>query len=507
MSKATSDNNKRIAKNTVLLYFRLFFNIIIQLYTVPIILQILGASDYGLYNVVGGITALFAFIGGSMTSGVQRFFSFALGEGDNVKVKNVFDTTITIFVCFSLIALLLFEVFGTWFLNTQMVIPEGRLSAANWIFQFSIFSFIVALITIPYNSVVIAHEKMNFYAYVSISVSLLKLFSIILLPYFQYDYLIIYGILVLLVQVLERFSYQYYCNRTFVECKHFKFRIDKELGRDILTYSGFNLIGSIAVILRKQGLNIVMNLFFGTILNAAHSIAMHINGVLEQFIGNLYMASRPQITKYYAAGEIDEMWKLTYRTCLLSYYLLMIIGIVAFIEMPTVLDLWLNGYPKYTVAIARIFIICLLLETTINQLSGVFQAYNKIKKWQLYASSILLLNVPIAYAILKLDDSNALYPYYIQIVFSLIYTISVLVVARKEINLNFSYYVINIIGREIVISLLTGGVVSCFVHFFAESIARIILTILLTTIISILFVILLGLRVEDRTYLKKKLKN
>ena len=494
----TTANNKRIAKNTIIMYFRLFFNIFIQLYTVPIVLRTLGVSDYGLYNVVCGITAMFTFIGGSMASGVQRFFSFAIGKNDGVKLKNTFDTTICIFICMAVVAFILFEIVGLWFLNSQMVVEEGRLAAANWIYQFSIVSFLIALITIPYNGVVIAHERMDFFAYVSIGSSVLKLIAIIILPYILYDYLIVYGLLILIVQLLERLAYQLFCNLNYMECRHISFKFDRDLGTQLLTYSGFNLIGSIATILRKQGLNIVVNLFFGTIVNAAHSIAIHINGILEQFIGNLYVTSRPQITKYYAERRLDDMWNLTYRTSLLAYYLLMLIGVVAFVEAPTILTIWLDDYPDYTIGITRIFIVSMMIETMINQLSGVFQAYNRIKKWQLYASSILMLNVPVAYLLLKVDNSNVLSPYYIQLFFSLIYVFLVLIIARREVHLSVAYYLKNVIGREIIVTIGVCTILYVIIEHIEPSFLRVFITSIATLTVSSLLILTIGFNKSDR---------
>lgn len=500
-------NNKRIAKNTIIMYFRLFFNIFIQLYTVPIVLRTLGVSDYGLYNVVCGITAMFTFIGGSMASGVQRFFSFAIGKNDEVKLKNTFDTTIYIFICMAVVAFVLFEIIGLWFLNSQMVVEDGRLAAANWIYQFSIVSFLIALITIPYNGVVIAHERMDFFAYVSIGSSVLKLIAIIILPYILYDYLIVYGLLILIVQLLERLAYQLFCNLNYMECRQISFKFDRDLGKQLLTYSGFNLIGSIATILRKQGLNIVVNLFFGTIVNAAHSIALHINGILEQFIGNLYVTSRPQITKYYAERRLDDMWNLTYRTSLLAYYLLMLIGVVAFVEAPTILTIWLDDYPDYTIGITRIFIVSMMIETMINQLSGVFQAYNRIKKWQLYASSILMLNVPVAYILLKVDNSNVLSPYYIQLLFSLIYVFLVLNIARREVHLSVPYYLKNVIGREIIVTIGVCTILYVIIEHIEPSFLRVFITSIATLTVSSLLILTIGFNKSDRLIIIDMIKS
>ena len=507
--QSNTENNKRIAKNTFVLYIRLILTIIIQLYTIPVILRVLGAEGYGLYNVVTGITALFTFLGGSMASGIQRFYSYAIGQNDQEKLKSIFQTTISIFVLIAVIAFLLFEIFGTWFVNYKMIISPQRLWCANWLFQFSIISFIVALITIPYNGIVIAREKMDFYAWISIGSSLLKLLSVFLLQIISYDHLLVYGLLILFIQIIERMAYQTFCTRKFVECSSFKFKLDKKLSLELLAYSGFNIIGLFASILRKQGLNLVMNLFFGTLLNAAHALAIQVNGIVEQFVNNIYTASRPQITKYYAEGNIENMWNLTFRTSLLAYYLFMMIGIISIIEMPTILGLWLHNIPTYTVNIARVFIIFSLMETTINQLSAVFQAYNRIKKWQIYASSVLLFNVPVAYIILKICNTNAMLPYYVQMLFSVIYIIAILMVAKTVINLNLKKYLKHIMLREFLVTILVYVAVTCLTNRIEPSLIRVLFTLVFTIITTISIVLVIGLDNVDRkivvNFIKKKI--
>nr|WP_320039541.1 hypothetical protein [uncultured Bacteroides sp.] len=500
-------NNKRIAKNTVALYCRMFLTIALQLYAVPIVLRTLGVDDYGLYSVIGGFTALFSFVGSSMASGAQRFFAFAIGEGNKDKMVSLFNTTLTIYNVMSLATIFIFEVIGIWFIEYKMQIPEGRTLAAHIVFQFSIISFIIGLISVPYNAVVIAHEKMDIFAYISIGSSLLKLLSVISLQFIGYDHLITYALLMLLVSIIERVFYQVYCHLKFEECKQYKWTFDGELGKNMLTYSGFNMIGAIAMVLRRQGLNILMNLFFGTLLNAAHAIASQISGIVEQFVSNLYVASRPQITKYYASGQIQQMWTLTFRSSVLAYYLVMMVAIAAIIEMPSVLNIWLTEVPQYTVNISRLFLVCLLMETATNQLIGVFQAMNQIKWYQIFSSSVLLLNVPVAYVILKFNSEDPLIPYYIQAIFSFFYVVSLLIVSKKVSGLNIKTFLSNVLFREILVTCIVMTSSYYFARMFSPSLIRIFATTIMVVVLSICSILVIGVDKNDRKILITMIKN
>lgn len=503
----SQENNKRIAKNTILLYFRMFLTIGLQLYMVPVVLRLLGVDDYGLYSVIGGITALFAFVGSSMASGAQRFFAYSIAQKNHEQLIRLFNTTLTIYVLLAIFTFAIFEIGGIWFIENRMQIPIERLSAAHWVFQFSVVTFLVALIAIPYNAVVIAHEQMCIYAYVSIASSLLKLLSVLVLQFLATDYLIGYAGLMMFVQLVERLVYQIYCKRHFEECRHWSWCFDKEVGIKLLIYSGFNMIGSFAMVLRRQGLNIVMNLFFGTLLNAAHAIAIQINSVLEQFISNLYMASRPQITKYYATNEIELMWQLVFRSSLLAYFLVMILGVIAVIEMPTVLSLWLHEVPLYSINITRLFILCLLIETTTNQLIAVFQAQNKIKYYQIFSSTILLLNVPIAYLILRSSSADALIPYYIQVAFSCLYSFSLVIVSVKVSRLEIKEFIVNTLLKEIIITIIVFTTTYFAVKQLNESLFRVCFTTIITSIISFISIWFIALNKVEKEMIKNIINN
>lgn len=502
----TTENNKRIAKNTLLLYVRMFLLIFVQLYTVPIILKTLGVEDYGIYNVVGGVVTMFSFIGGSLASGSQRFIAFEIGRKNKKKLKEVFNTTITIYLVLALIALVLLEIGGYWFLNSRMNIPDNRMYAANWVFQLSIISFIINLISIPYNAVVIAHERMSIYAYVSILECVLKLAAAILLQYILFDHLIMYAILICSVSIIIRIRKKIYCIRNFEECQKYQFTWDSNKGKELLSYSGWNMIGAVALISRQQGLNIVINLFFGPLLNAAHSISQQINGVLTQFINNVYMSTRPQITKLYANNETEEMWSLVFHSSKLAFYLLMILSIPLILELDKILEIWLHNVPPYTVIIGRLMILSILIETLANQIISAYQAANKIKRYQIYSSTIILLNIPISYIFLRFQPTNPIIPYSISILLSILYVISIIWNAHKELKMNINKYIQSILVKIVIVYGITILFAWLSIQPIPSSFFRIIYTCCITLLISFLIIWLIGLDKSEKYFVNNIIK-
>ena len=449
---------------------------------------------------------MFSFIGGSLASGSQRFIAFEIGRRDKENLKRVFDTTVTIFLFLAVITGILLEIVGSWFLNTQMNIPAERMYAANWVLQLSIITFILNLISIPYNAAVIAHEKMSLYAYISIWECVMKLVSAIALQYILSDKLIIYAVFICGITISVRIIYQVYCKRNFPECRHYHFLIKSYQWKSLLSYSGWNMIGSVALISRQQGVNIVVNLFFGPLLNAAHSLAQQINGVITQFVNNIYIASRPQIIKLYAAEQVDEMWELVFRSSKLAFYLLLLPSIPALIEMDIILKWWLHEIPDYTVTISRLMMLSVLIETLVNQVIGVFQAANKIKRYQLYSSSIIILNVPLSYALLKAFPTQPLIPYIVSITLSLFYVLSILWQAYIEIGLNLATYLKQVLVKCILVAIIGVGVVLVCVFHVELSLLRVFITILLS-IISFSFLIwAIGLDNGEKEFFKDILK-
>lgn len=365
-----------MAKNTLLMYIRMLVLMVVQLYSVPIVLQALGVEDYGIYNVVGGFVAIFTFINGSLVSGCQRFMAYAIGQKDDTSLKQVFDTSIFVFTTLALLLLILIEVIGVWFLNTRMNIPEERITAANWVLQFSILSLVFSICYTPFHASVIAHEKMSVFAYTSIFEGFYKLGVAICLPLVLVDKMIVYSILIFSSSLLVGCIYFFYSKRHFEESKKLNLRLDKQYLKDITAYAGWNVVGSIAMMLRNHGLNIVLNMFFNPVMNAAHTIASHLNGMFNQFASNIYIATRPQIVKKFASKDYDDMWNITYRSSRYAFYLMTFLAVPSLIELDYILNLWLHSVPDYTISFTRMMVISLMIETMTNQLIGVFQAEN-----------------------------------------------------------------------------------------------------------------------------------
>lgn len=401
MSNQTSDNNKRIAKNTLLLYFRMLFMMAVSLFTSRVVLNTLGVEDYGIYNVVGGIVAMFGFINGSMSSATQRYITFALGKGDKNRLQTVFSTTLQIHTLIAGVIVLLGETVGLWFLYNKMQIPADRMDAAFWVLQCSIVDAIFMIISVPYNADIVAHEKMSAFAYISIFEVVLKLAIVYILLIFSFDKLVLYAFLLLAIQILIRFSYSYYCNKHFEETKY-KHVWDKALFKEMTGFAGWSMFGNLAGVLFGQGLNMLLNVFFGPVVNAARGISVQVQNAIQQFVGNFQMALNPQITKTYAQGELQEMHKLMYRSARFSFYLLFFLSLPVLFETNIILTVWLKTVPDNTIVFLRIMICTSLIYTLANPLIIANQATGKVRKYQAICGTILLLILPVSYLCLRL---------------------------------------------------------------------------------------------------------
>lgn len=403
MSNNTA-NNKRIAKNTLMLYFRMLLTLAVGLYAARIVLQTLGASDYGLYNVVGGIVTLFTFISSTLASGTQRFLSFALGENNIEKMKTVFSTASYLHALFALIIFAISEIVGLYLLYYQMQIPEGRMDAAFWVFQFSTIAAMVAVVQVPFMSSLIAHEKMDIYAWVSIYDAVMKLLIVYLIQVLEVDKLILYAFLYFLVHLSTALMYMLYCRNQYEECRMFG-GFNKETFHEIASFSGWNIFGCGAVALQGQGVNILLNMFFGTVVNAARGIAFQVNSIILQFVNNFQTAVNPQIVKLYAAGNKTEMIKLMINNSKFAAFLLLFIAIPVFIELEFVLKIWLGEYPDYTPIFLRIIIIQSLVQTMTRPIVMGLHATGKMKMPNITAGIVLLMILPVSYLLLMMGCS------------------------------------------------------------------------------------------------------
>lgn len=397
----TSSANKRIAKNTLVLYVRMLFTMGISLFTSRVVLQTLGVEDYGISSVVGGVISMFTFINAAMVSSTQRYLNFELVRGDANQLRSVFSTSLQIHALIALAIIVLSETVGLWFLNEKLVIPEARMNAAMWVYQCSILSCAVSIMSTPYNAVIVAHEKMSAFAYISILDVSLKLLVVYLLVVLPFDKLIILSILTLLVQLFIRYIYTLYCHRHFPE-SYFQFRFNKTLFKEMFGFAGWSFWGNLAAILYTQGLNMMLNIFFGPIVNAARGIAVQVQSAVQQFVGGFQTALNPQITKNYASNNLPQMHSLMFRSARFSFLLLFFLSLPVLMETNFILTLWLKTVPDDAVIFTQIMICISLIYTTANPCVIANQATGKVKIYQMVVGGILLLILPISYVVLKL---------------------------------------------------------------------------------------------------------
>ncbi len=398
---STSDNNKRIAKNTLLLYFRMLFMMVVSLYTSRVILNVLGVEDFGIYNVIGGVVAMFSVLSGSLSAAISRFITYELGKGDQSKLNKIFSASVTIQLLLSLIIVVLIETVGVWFLNTKMVIPEERMTAANWVLQLSIVSFVLGLLSVPYNAAIIAHEKMSAFAYISILEAMGKLAIALLIVVSPIDKLVFFAILTCVVGVIVRFAYGYYCQKHFAECTY-HFHWDKDILKQMFGFAGWNFIGAASSVLRDQGGNIVINLFHGPAVNAARGIAMSVNTAVTGFVTNFMTALNPQITKSYASGDHAYMMTLIFQGARLSFYMLLLLSLPILVNTHYILVLWLKLVPEHAVLFVQLMLIFAMAESISNPLVTAMLATGRIRNYQIVVGGLQMMNLPISYVCLRL---------------------------------------------------------------------------------------------------------
>lgn len=374
----TSKNNKRIAKNTLLLYVRMLFLMIISLYTSRVILNTLGVEDYGINNVVSGFIGMLGFLSGSLGAASSRFITYDLGIGDMVTMKRTFGNIVTIHLLLAVMILIFGETIGLWFVLNKLQIPENRMTAALWVYQFSIFSFMLSIVSVPYNATIIAHERMKAFAYISIVDAILKLLIVYLLVIIPYDKLIIYAILFFCIQVFDRVVYGVYCYRHFEETKT-KLAFNKKLFKEIFSFAVWTMNGNLAVIGYTQGINVLLNMFFGPVVNAARGIAVQVQTVVQNFCNNFQMALNPQLTKSYAQKDLAHMQQLLKVSSKFSFFLLYIISLPLMLEAPLVLKWWLGIVPEHTINFLRLILCSSMLVALSNPLVVSVHATGKIK--------------------------------------------------------------------------------------------------------------------------------
>lgn len=500
MASASNYCNNKVAKNTLYLYFRTLLVMGISIYTSRIILDVLGVEDYGIYNVVGGFVSMFSVLSGTLTAASQRFIAFELGK-ENSEIKKVFSTTVSIHVLLALVLFFLLESIGLWFLNYKMNITPIRLNAANWVFQCSVITFCVNIISIPYNAAIIAYEKMSAFAFISIFEVLAKLSSVYALYCITFDSLIVYAIFMLIIALTLRLIYGSYCSCYCNNCRY-QFILDRPTFKAILGFCGWNFIGSTSSILNSQGINMLINLFFGVTLNAARGVSHQVDNALNTFVQNFMMALSPQITKSYAAKDFDYLNRLIVLGTKFAFFLFWTISIPFFFCADYLLQLWLKQVPDGSVIFLRCAIIYTLSQTLSQCLYHSMLATGNIKKYQIIVGGLSLLAFPTTFLCYKIG-LPAEYGYISTIFFSLI-CLAVRIFLLEEMVPEFSrlFFFKGVILRCLLVSM-TAALFIIWVNkiLIVSSFAIFLLKVIVIMTISLIIIILYGITNQERNYI------
>lgn len=471
----------------------------VGLYTSRLVLEALGVVDYGLYGLVGGIVSMFAFLNSSMSAATQRYLSFDIGKGDDQRLQQTFNASLNIHILIGFIIVLLAETVGLWFVNYKLDIPAERMSAANWVYQFSILAFFFQVIQVPYNALLIARERMSVYAYMSIVEVLLKLVIVFVLLAYQKDRLILYAILTFSVSFTIRMLYQWYCRKHFVEARY-KFYYDKNYYRELLSFSGWSLFGNIAGIARAQGGNILLNLFFGPVANAGYSIAVLVQGVIGNFVSNFQVALNPQITQNYAKGNTKTSLNLIFKSSKFSFFVMFILVVPLMMNMEYVLNLWLKEVPDYTLIFLQWTMIYALIETISNPLIVGAQATGKIKWYQIIIGSFIMLIMPIVWILYK-NGYSAEALFYVLIINSFVALIFRLGFLSKMMDLSIVKYFKQVLLRVLIVSGLIYLILNLFTIRSAENIFELIYQSFGIGLITMFLVWMIGFTKGERLFI------
>lgn len=500
----TSANNKRIAKNTLLLYFRMIVLMLVTLYTSRVVLDALGESDYGIYNVVGGVVAMFSVLSNSLSGAISRFITYELGTGNKERLARIFSTSVNIQILMALAIFVLCEVGGVWFLNVKMNIPGGRMEAANIVLQCSIATFMVNLISVPYNATIIAHERMGVFAYISILEAGLKLLVAYLIYISTFDKLMVYAQLILGIAILLRLIYGIYCGRHFAEA-HYRFILDRPLLKEMTGFAGWNLFGSTAYMLNTQGVNMLINIFFGVTTNAARAIAVQVDAAVTQFVNNFMTAINPQITKSYAAGDREYLFKLVCRGTKYSFFIMYLFIVPLVLEADTILGIWLKEVPADTPVFMRLVLFSTLATLLGNPMLTAILATGKIRNYQIAVVSVGCLVFPLTWIAYKLGcPAYTTYVIYAVIYFSLNFIrLSFL---KKLMGFPVGGFILPVFGRIGICAVLTFVLPAVVMFVLPPSFLRLLAVCVVSLLWSVACVYYVGLEKEERIFFMNKAK-
>ena len=501
-SNNISTNNKRIAKNAMLLYIRMFIVMIISLYTSRVVLRSLGVVDYGIYNVVGGVVSLFSALCSSLSFSISRFMTFELGRGEKERLRKVFSMGINIQVFMALVIVLLVETVGLWFLLHKMVIPDERIGAAIWVLQMSTLTFVLNIISVPYNAAIIAHEKMRAFAYISVFECVCKLIVALCISLSPIDHLAFYSVALCVVALILRLIYGIYCSKKFEEC-HYTLGLDRPLLKEMSSFAGWNFLAYVTGLTRDQGGNIIINLFCGPAVNAARGISIQVYGVINNFVDNFMTALKPQITKQYAAQNNDYVKQLVFQGARLGYFILLILCVPILLNIDYILELWLVDVPAHTSSFIMLVILFVLSESLSTPISTAIQATGSIKRYSIRIGMLQILNFPLYYILLYANCFPEVV-LIVSVVTSQLCLIVRLIEARKMLGMSIGSFVKDVYIKVISISIIAFLIPYGISLMYDIGMHRLLITTPISVVCSSFIIYMLGCSKEEKSFVRSK---
>lgn len=500
------NKNQLIAKNSVLLTIRMVIVLAIGLYTSRVILQILGVENYGIYNVVGGFVSMFAFINTSMTNGIQRFFNFELSKNGEDGARRVYHCALFTQFVVAIITIIALETFGLWYLHNKLVIPPERFIAAQYVFHFSVVAVLLSILGVPYSAAITAHEKMDYYAIVSILDIVLKLGIVFALPLFDADSLVVYGFLMILISIIDFLLYFIYAKKHFPELSG-HVNVDKPLLKNILSFSGWNLFGSFGVVMKEQGLNLLLNAFFGPVVNAARGVAYQILNGVQSFIVNITTAARPQLTQSYAQGNVQRTFNIMYSMSKLCYISVFIFALPVMLEVESLLSLWLgNNVPEHTPAFVVLIVGASLIHVFNPPTSFVVHATGNMRRYQTWTTVFSLLLLPVAYLFL-INGSSPEIVFVLYFIFMLLGQVLSLIILRSIVSFSLREYFAKVIWPCVILSLVSSIIPVTLHLIMQQSYLRLFVVSIVAGICVLLSSFYLGLNVSERAIIVDFVRN
>ena len=481
----------------------MLITMIVSLYTSRVVLEVLGVDDFGIYNVVGGIVIVLSFLNNSMATSTQRFLNFELGTNNKEGIKQVFSTAILLHLIIGVLILVLALTIGFYFLECEMNIAVDRMVAARYVFIYSILKFVLQTITVPYNSIIIAYEKMSAYAYLSIVEVLLKLLIVYLIKVVDGDHLIVYALLSFIVSVLIRIAYIIYSKHNFEETVFTRKYIDKQKFKQMFSFSSWSIVGNLGYILHTQGMSIVTNIYFNTAINAAQGIANQVNSAVTSFTTNFQVALNPQIVKSYAAKELESMHQLIFRGCKFSYFLVLVFTIPIVVEAPQILNIWLTTIPPETVEFVRLILIVTLINSFSNIMAVAQGATGRVKAYQIVLTSLGLLHIPLAIAFFEFGFP-AYYGTVVYIFLSLILMTTRVLFVTKSVKLKLSLFAKEVCMPALLVTIMSFTISILIHRVLPNTTFGFITSCVFTICIILIIVYLVGLNKDERGFLSKQ---